>query len=401
MTRIMNNDFGPKSADTPSTPQPRSSDGKRGLDPAWYLRPDCFDFEFQQLFQKSWQLVGYDSQVPSIGEYFRVQLGGVECFVIRDKKNEIRLFQNVCRHRGTQLCIESSGKHQSSVTCPYHGWKYDLDGRLIAAPYMQNVPGFCTDEFGLMEFPVVNWNGFLFSKPTTIDSMRRNSDPDEYPLPTSRLNTIADTYELSQFQFHQSLSYDIAANWKLVFQNFNECYHCPSVHPQLTPLTDFRDSENEFDAGAVLGGPMKIREGADSVTNNGKFCGSLPPTFPETELRKSRYFTLFPNLFLSFFPDYVMAHRILPKSHNRTQIECDFLFHHASVKSPQFDPQNASAFWDLTNRQDWEMCERVQCGMATPGFQTSPYSNLESLLVSFDDHYVSTMQELGYCLDED
>lgn len=355
----------------------------RGLEPKWYLDPAIFEWEIRNLFANAWCLAGYASQLESAGSYFRTRIHEREGVIIRDANDEIRGLENVCRHRGTQLCSAQAGQLKSAFACPYHGWKYDFEGKLISAPHMQSVPGFDSDDYGLGNFEIRNWHGLIFAKTPGA----------EEDFAVSRLEPFAQRYQLSKFKICESIRYDLAANWKLFFQNFNECYHCPSVHPQLTPYSDYRDAENDFEKGPVLGGPMKIRATAESITVNGAVCGAVAKSLPESEHRLARYYTIFPNLFISMFPDYVMIHRLLPLALDRTQIVCDFLFHEETIQSEGFDPQAAAKFWDQTNQQDWEMCERVQLGISTPGFRPSPYSNLESLLVAFDQHYLESVAE--------
>ncbi|MEC9092372.1 MAG: aromatic ring-hydroxylating dioxygenase subunit alpha, partial [Planctomycetota bacterium] len=302
--------------DSPNCFENRSSRGTRGLGSRWYLDPSCFQFEQEKLFQHNWIPIGYESQLKQTGDFFRFTLNEIDCIAVRDTSNVSRAFQNLCRHRGTQLCTDPQGHANSAMACPYHGWKYDFEGCLIVAPNMQDVDGFDKEEFGLVEYPIKSWNGLLF---VSLDNTAE--------LPVTKLDPIAQLYGLAQYQREETLSYDIEANWKLFFQNYNECYHCPSVHPQLTPFSNYRESENEFEHGEVLGGPMKIRDKVETISEDGLACGAIPAGLPKTELKKARYFSIFPNLFLSFFPDYVMVHRLTPISKSRTRIECDLLFH--------------------------------------------------------------------------
>lgn len=368
----------------------RSSRGKRGLAPEWFLDKNCFEFEQKHLFQNSWTPIGYRSSFDRPGQFVRLQVNGTECVAVMDEADQVRVFQNVCRHRGTQLCFEPRGQLKSSLTCPYHGWKYDFQGNLTAAPHMQNVVGFCPEEYGLVEYEVKDWQGLLFA----------TADPTQ-DLPIAKLTEVAGLYELEKFSLIETLTYDVPANWKLFFQNFNECYHCPSVHPQLTPYSDYRNSENEFESGDVLGGPMQIRDSAATISIGGQLSGPIPRNLPLSEHKKARYFTVFPNLFISFFPDYVMVHRIEPIAFDRTRLVCDFLFHPETAGDKKFNATVVTEFWDLTNRQDWEMCKRVQVGMTTPGFRPSPYSNLESLLVAFEEHYTRSLGERGFAFAND
>lgn len=364
----------------------RSAEGKRGLDPKWYLDPDVFRYEAENLFQKSWTPLAHSSQLSATGSFLSLEFNGTPVVLVRDAVRQVRAFLNVCRHRGTQLCHEATGQLKSKhFVCPYHGWKYDLAGNLVAAPNMNDVDGFCVDEFGLYELALHDWNGLLFAK-----SFTETTAPDEPPA-IHKLDFLTKTYPLAEYVHVESISYDVAANWKLIFQNYSECYHCPSVHPQLTPFSDYRESENDFDCGDVLGGPMKIRDNVETITKDGTFCGAVHSALAPSERKNARYYTIFPNLFVSLFPDYLMLHRIRPGALDRTEIVCDFLFPQESVDSDSFQPEKASQFWDLTNRQDWEMCERVQKGIAVPGFRPSPYSNLESLLAAFDEFYLEQM----------
>ncbi len=374
----------------------RSSGGIPGLPPRYCSDPTIFDLEQKHLFPNQWFPIGYESDIAGNGEHFSFQLLGLDGFCVRDDHDQLHCFRNVCRHRGTQLCpVNSSGlgtvpegepcsgnPTKSSIVCDYHGWKYGLDGRLIAAPHMDNTPGFNRADFSLYPIRCATWQGIIFAQvgpgqDNPTDSLTEILHP---------LNRIVEPRGLDQFQRKKTISYVIQANWKLLFQNFNECYHCPSVHPQLTPLTDYRDAENEFDTGPILGGPMRIRDDADSVTRDGDYCGPVPDSLVGEELKKAHYYTVSPGFFLSLFPDYVMVHRLSPLAFNQTKIDCDFLFLPASGLSL---PTGATAweFWDQTNLQDWEMCERVQRGISQGNFLPSPYSPLESLLVKFDQHY--------------
>lgn len=360
----------------------RTAQGQRGLDPRYCLDEAIYWSELEKLFDDAWIPVGYASQLTEPGSFFRANIHGCDGVVLRDRQQHIRAFQNVCRHRGTQLCVEPAGQLNSALVCPYHGWKYDFEGNLVSAPNMQSVDGFDRHEYGLGEFAVVNWQGLLLANHPTV----------EQTPPVFALDAVAGDYQLARYQWVRSVDYDVAANWKLLFQNFNECYHCPSVHPQLTPVSDYRDASNDFESGAVLGGPMTIRKSARTISTDREYCGQPPKHLKDDNLRYARYYTIFPNLFVSLFPDYAMLHRIRPVAVDRTRIVCDFLFPPEAIQGDGFQPEKAIDFWDLTNRQDWEMCERVQVGIATPGFAPSPYSDLESLLVAFDRHYRARME---------
>lgn len=368
----------------------RSSNGRRGLAPNLSIDPKIFAQEYETIFSSHWQLIGFESSVAETGQFIRSSLNGSEIVCTRDKQKKVRVFKNVCRHRGTLLCEEPTGCFKTTMTCKYHGWKYGFDGSLVSAPNMLETPDFEKEDYGLHEIHCETWHGLIFCNAATGSSQQTTNDLSNFLEP---LNPVAARYRLSELKSNATICYDIDANWKLLFQNFNECYHCPSVHPQLTPLTNYRDAENDFETGPILGGPMKIRDGAKTISSDGEFCGSPNTDLPGPDKNSARYYTIFPSWFFSLFPDYVMIHRLTPMAVNKTRIECDFLFHPETIQSKDFDSDKAVKFWDETNRQDWEMCERVQVGLGTPGFQPSPYSNLESLLVAFDDFYKSQIGE--------
>jgi Rieske 2Fe-2S family protein len=363
----------------------RSSYGQRGLTPKLSIDPNVFTLERERVFASHWQLIGFENSIVEQGQFFRSSFNGSEVVCIRDKRDRVRVFQNVCRHRGTLLCEEASGCFKTAMTCKYHGWKYGFDGSLVSAPNMLDTAEFEKEKYGLHEIRCATWQGLIF-----CNASNTAKDLSTFLAP---LDSVATRYRLKELQIASTIHYDIDANWKLLFQNFNECYHCPSVHPQLTPLTNYRDAENDFESGPILGGPMKIREGAETISHDGRLCGTISSGLNDLDQNAARYYTIFPSWFLSLFPDYVMIHQLSPVAFNKTRIRCDFLFDPIIMNSKDFDSSKASQFWDETNRQDWEMCERVQIGLTTPDFEPSPYSNLESLLVAFDDYYKSHISE--------
>ena len=190
---------------------------------------------------------------------------------------------------------------------------------------------------------------------------------------------------------HQTV-YDVDANWKLFFQNYSECYHCPNVHPQLNRLTPYRDSFNDLPEGPFLGGPMKLAAGAGgSMTMSGRACAAPLAGLSDTDLELIYYYTVFPSMFLSLHPDYVLIHRAEPRRHDRTRVFCDWYFHPTAIAEPGFDPSDAIEFWDVTNRQDWELCTISQQGIGSRAYRPGPYAALESQLAAFDREYLAAL----------
>jgi Rieske 2Fe-2S family protein len=177
-----------------------------------------------------------------------------------------------------------------------------------------------------------------------------------------------------------------------MFENYSECYHCPGVHPQLQKVSPYDSAENDLHEGPFLGGFMKINPGK-SLTMTGNACALGIEHDQEQEHDKESthrvfYYTIFPNMLLSLHPEYVMVHQLWPQSPERTLIICDWLFHPDAFQRKDFNPADAIEFWDMTNKQDWHVCELSQQGIASRAYQPGPYSSRESIPAAWDDYYL-------------
>jgi len=305
--------------------------------------------------------------------------------LLRDREGTARGFHNACRHRGTELCSQASGQFERSIRCPYHSWTYALDGSLIGAPNMKDVEGFRAADHSLVPVAVAEWAGFIF--------FNLDSEPMSFKEAFAPLLNRFGPWALDELLPAERRSYTVKANWKLIFENYSECYHCPSVHPILNRLTPFRDSSNDLEEGPFLGGPMHLAEHVSSMTMDGKRCAPPLGGVQGELLQRVYYFTIFPNLFLSLHPDYVLVHRLRRLGTRETEIECEWLFSAESIGNEDFDPGPAVEFWDLTNRQDWAICEASHRGILSPAFRPGPLSNLESVVAEFDRHYLSRLSD--------
>jgi len=244
---------------------------------------------------------------------------------------------------------------------------------------MQEVDEFNKEEYGLHTVATAVWEGFIFV------NLSPNPEPFESAF-APLLHKLSD-WEMGQLKVGRQISYEVAANWKIIFHNYSECYHCPAIHPQLNELTPYRNSSNDLEEGFILGGPMQMSLPEGSMTMNGRVCA---PILNQTRGRVY-YYTIFPTMFLSLFPDYVMTHRLEPQSPGRTRVICDWLFAPEAAGSSQFQPEEAIKFWDMTNQQDWEVCQLTQLGVASKAFTPGPYSGLESMLAAFDRAYLGAL----------
>ena len=364
----------------------------------YFVSPEIFAEEQAAIFLKQWVLVGHQSQVTKPGDYFIQEVAGLpshqgygaeaeSLVMMRDREGTIRGFYNVCRHRGTRLCEETMG-HMPAIQCPYHAWTYALDGRLIGAPHMDDVAGFDKADYSLHAVELALWEGFIFV------NLAGNPTPLEEVF--APLAGKFSHWNLPKLRSAKRIKYDVRANWKLIFENYSECYHCPGVHPMLAKVSPYDSAENDLCEGPFLGGFMKIMKGK-SLTMSGDACAlriDHPPSLSygaagEHEQREQVfYYSIFPNMLLSMHPDYVMVHRLWPQSPERTFIQCDWFFHPEAFDRSGFHPDDAIEFWDTTNKQDWHVCELSQQGIASRAYQPGPYSLRENIPAAWDREYL-------------
>ena len=362
----------------------RSAGNAYCLERKYVTEQSIFDLETERVFERSWVCVCRESELQSDRGAWRFELGANKLFLIKDASDNIRAFRNFCRHRGSLLVTDGNcQKIGKRIQCPYHAWTYERDGKLAAAPNMDGVESFCSDDFGLIDIPCETHGGFVWASISPEKSLEQFLQPLE--------SHFAD-WSISELQVAQEITYQVNANWKLIFQNYNECYHCPTVHPALNRLTPYKDSSNMVESGPILGGPMQLSDDGETMSMDGKRVGQQLPKLSAQQARSIHYFTIFPTIFLSTHPDYVLVHRIERISIGETRVTCQFLFHPNSLAQDNFAPGPAIEFWDMTNRQDWEVCELAQSGMEEKGYRPGLYSNLESVLAAFDQYYFHELQ---------
>ena len=345
----------------------------------FYTSAEIFARERERIFARRWLCVGRADAIPEPGDFETVSAAGESLLVVRGRDRRVRAFFNVCRHRGTRVCEAERGRFAGGIQCSYHAWTYGLDGALIGAPHMADVAWFDKDDYPLLPAALEEWEGFLFlnlaAEPEPLaDALR--------PL----LGRFA-PWRLPELARARRIDYDVRANWKLIFQNFSECYHCPPVHPALAKLSHYRSGANNLRDGSVLGGYMLITEKDGSLTMSGRLCGSLLGDLSQEDRQRVYYYSVFPGAFLTIQPDFVMLTRLEPVAVDRTRVVCEWLFAREAPAKPGFDPSDGVEIWDVTNRQDWHMCELAQQGVSSRAYRPGLYSKEESLLAAFDREY--------------
>lgn len=341
----------------------------------FYTDASLFGEEIERFFGQRWFCAGRADAIPRAGDYFLREIAGESLIVTRAEDGGIRAFYNVCRHRGTRLCSMPEGSFGTRILCPYHGWTYALDGRLLGAPHMEGV-AFSRDDHPLHAIRTGVWDGHIF--------LHLGARPKPLQRQLDGLPQKFAAWSMEELRLHRRIVYDVKANWKLVVLNYNECLHCPLVHPGLNRLTDYLGADNEPPHPNYIGGAMAFSGTAATMSTDGRLRRAYLPGLNETQCRQVQYYAIYPNLLLALHPDYLLIHTLWPKAVDRTEIVCEWYFHPAEMAKPGFDGSDAVEFWDRTNREDWHIVEQSQLGIQSRAYTPGPYSRREDLLAGFD-----------------
>ena len=293
----------------------------------------------------------------------------------RDEDGAVHAFANSCRHRGHELLQCGETVKRRSIICPYHSWSYKLDGELRNAPGFRDVTGFDASQFGLVPLRVVDWHGWLF-----VD---RSGTAGDFADHVAGTEDIIAPYVPEELVVTTRHSYELACNWKILAENYQECYHCSTIHPELSRISPPTSGDNLNLPGRWMGGSMDLIPQAATMSLDGRSGGVAIAGLSERELRSVMYLVGYPNLLVSLHPDYVMTHLLTPLAANRTHVECAWAFPRDVAGADGFDPSYAVDFWDLTNRQDWAACESVQRGLSSPQARPGPLAPEEDGVYQF------------------
>lgn len=349
----------------------------------FYTDPEVFKREMERFFFESWICAGRFENIPKPGDYFLREFAGESIIIVRSGLNSVEAFFNVCRHRGTRLCSIAEGNVPGRIQCPYHGWSYGLDGRLLGAPHMGSL-GFQQSDYPLHKLQTAVWDGHIF--------LNAHPCPDPLVVQLADLPARFAPWRMAELRLHRRVKYQVRANWKLIVANYNECLHCPVLHPALNRLTDYLGSDNEAPQPTYIGGSMGFRGVAETMSMDGQRHRDYLPGLNEDQCKKVMYYVVYPNLLLSLHPDYMMVHTLWPQSVDRTEILCEWYFHPGEMEKPDFVADDAIEFWDITNREDWQIVEMSQAGIESRSYSPGPYSSREELLYAFDQ---TVLERLG------
>lgn len=347
-----------------------------------YLTSAAFEREKDRIFFAQWFCAGREEELPDPGDYLLLDVAGESILLVRSREGKLHAHYNVCRHRGSQLVLGldarplastapgATGTFTSGIKCPYHAWTYNLDGELRTAPFLEEGDGFCREDLPLHPAGVATWGGFVFVKLSPGDPGTLQEQLGGAPERVRR-------YPLGELRVARRLRYEVAANWKVLLENYNECYHCGPVHPELCKVVPAFRQQGGMDLDWDRGVPH--REGAWTFTRSGTTTRRPFAGLNQDELVRHKGELMYPNFMLSLSADHAAAFTLWPHDFGHTTVLCDFLFHPSEISRPDFDPTDAVEFWDITNRQDWVICESVQRGMSSRVFQQGFYAPMESL----------------------
>ena len=321
-----------------------------------YTDPAIFRDEQATIFEASWFAAARSSEIDSPGSFRTVAVGRESVLLVRGRDRGLRAFLNVCRHRGARLCVERSGSTARNLQCGYHAWTYGLDGRLVAAPNLTSMQDVDRTAYGLVPVHLREWLGYVWvclaDRPTSFEDTVIGAV-------AARLGgtDVIERWDVANLAVGRRICYEVAANWKLIIENFMECYHCATIHPELTEvLPEFADG---YAAQYFVGHGAAFGEQAKGFTvDGGEGHNPIPGVGAEHD-RRYYAITVNPQVFINLVPDHVVFHRIYPVAPDHTTVECDWLYL-PDVVAGGADIDRSVELFHRVNQQDFNACERCQ-----------------------------------------
>jgi Rieske 2Fe-2S family protein len=362
---------------------------EEGLPSRFYYDPGQYERELQALWYRNWIYLCRAGTLAEKRSFRTFAIGSQSILVLRDELGTLRAFHNTCRHRGSALCAEKEGQFRGKhITCPYHGWTYDLQGRLAIVPALGMADDFDRRNFPLYDVAVMEWGGFVFvnlsgARTTLEDALRPNSQRlANWPLATLEIGHV----------FRKT----VACNWKVFWENFSECYHCPGIHPELSSLVPIygRSIMNQYDDPdwtahrddpdpKFRGG---LRDGAVTWSLDGQTRGAIFPGLTEEERRAgSRFVTAWPTMYVVGHVDYVRIVSMRPLGPEETELTAEWLFPPETLANPEFDLENAVGLGRRVVEQDGAACEMNQKGLRSLAHRQGVLMPQEYAVRAFQD----------------
>ena len=352
-----------------------------------YCSEEIYALERERIFHRQWFYIGREERLADPGDRLVVDVCGESIVVVRDRTGGLNAFHNVCRHRGAQLCDES-GPGPAAITCPYHGWSYAATGELIGTP---NVDGDEIDRsrYGLWGVAVETWEGFVFVSLADRPTPLRDWLADQFNEPL-RL----ERFGLGRFQIARHTEADVAANWKVLIENYSECLHCSRVHPELVDLIPvYRTGSIVEDGRDDHGVSLARRSEVYRASGYEALAAAAGPDDPPPDAYYGA--AVFPNMFIDVTGASAVISTLLPKGPDRTVVLADYLFTPSVMASPDFDPAGIVDFNELVARQDFDVCERVQRGVASRAYTHGVFAEKDLAAANFVERYLAARDSAG------
>jgi Rieske 2Fe-2S family protein len=352
----------------------------RSLVGADYHAAEVFERERERIFHTDWYCVGRAEDVAT-GSFVVVDVVGESVILVRDRDGVLRAFLNACRHRGARLC-DGAGPVGRRIVCPYHAWSYRLDGALAGTPNVADDELLDRASLGLMGVALDVWDGFVWvtlaeDPPLLRDQLAQWSSDDPFQW---------ERYGVGELVVGAKTTYDVAANWKLIVENYNECLHCVNVHPELVQMVPLYKSGDVIEPAEPDWNGNRLAPGLHSFTPTGESGLPLLPGLDENDTTAFYGCTHLPNLIVNYHTDCVSTFLISPQTPDRTQVTCHYLFRPETVAAAGFDPSPVVDFRHLLAGQDWAVCERTQLGMTSRAFK-------DGGVLPYNDRYVHAFHE--------
>eukprot|EP01119_Soliformovum_irregulare_P001196 TRINITY_DN10911_c0_g1_i1.p1 TRINITY_DN10911_c0_g1~~TRINITY_DN10911_c0_g1_i1.p1 ORF type:complete len:478 (-),score=156.57 TRINITY_DN10911_c0_g1_i1:97-1530(-) len=395
---------------------------RRSLQQEFYTSKDVFQADMSRIWNKSWLFAGFTIEIPKPGDFFTYQVGNENLIIVRGDDNKINALYNLCRHRGSKVCLEAKGNSNRFV-CPYHAWSYGRDGKLLKANYMDQ-PNFKKEENGMYKASAEEVGGMIFinlqENASGFEEARQVLEPEIKP------------HGLEQSKIAYTADYDIEANWKLVYENNRECYHCNIGHPEYIKA-NYDTSFTYTDTGRVVdpAHPARAeieqyieeknaswkalglqcspdssfpgagwyrasrtpnRKGWVTESLDGQPVSTLMGQFTDRDMGSCRIHTL-PNFWIHASSDHAVATRLTPINETQTKAKVMWLVDRNAEEGKDYHLEKMLPFWKATSEQDWELCENNQLGVNSHKYQPGPLSDKkEAGVEKFINWYLKNMK---------
>ena len=366
----------------------------------WYYAEDFFKKEVTNIWGKNWIYVCHKSRIEKNLAFVTIKLANQNILVLRDSEGSLKAYFNTCRHRGSILCDQENGVVRSKLLrCPYHQWAYSVDtGELISVASFSNKPeGFDKSKFSLFNVAVEEWRGFIF---INLNENAKWSPDKTFQRPPSTFNNFPVEDMVCGHVWEKTIN----ANWKSFWENFNECLHCPNIHPELTDLVPMfsnrvinpkdlptwvektKDSDPKYSGG--------LRFGAETWSKDGSAQDCQISTLTEEELLKGHvYASSWPSMFLGGYADHVRAVRVTPVSSEKVKITAEWLFEKDTIDNKNYDISNVVSFACTVMEQDAYACELNQKGLHSIPYKNGVLMPEEYVIKSFHDWLKNEMDD--------